>query len=253
MRGSPLGAIAVASGLMLAAPAFAQISPAQPAPAKPAPAAKPAPKPSAATPAPRQAPATPAAPGAALDIKGFRSATFGMTPAQVKTAATNDFGPAAKIQEGSNAADGTQFMLVSVDHLDPGPGAAQIGYVFGATSKTLTTINVVWSTGTDATDAQRAAIAQAGQQLAAYFQAGPAPAKTAGVATFGANGLVLYRAADKKNAGVEVLIDGVAYQRTGADNKPVASPPPKGPATLRVSYTQDVDKPDVKTLKPGSF
>jgi hypothetical protein len=175
-----------------------------------------------------------------------------MTPAQVKSAVTNDFGPAAKVQEGANTADGTQFILVTVDHLDPGPGPAQIGYVFGATSKTLSTINVVWSTAADPTEQQRAAIAQAGQQLAAYFQSGPAPAKVAGLATFGTNGLRLYAAADKKNAGVEVLIDGVAYQGTGGD-KPIASPPPKGPATLRVSYTQDVEKPDIKALKPGSF
>ncbi len=252
MRGSLIGAMAVASGLVLAASALAQTPAPQPQPAKPAPATKPAPKPSTAAPAQRPAPAAPAAPGAALDIKGFRSATFGMTPAQVKTAVTADFGPAAKIQEGTNANDGTQFVLVSVDQLDPGPGPAQIGYVFGATSKTLSAINVVWSTPAEPTEPQRAAIAQAGQQLAAYFQSGPAPAKAAGPATFGTNGLLLYRAADRKNAGVEVAVDGVAYQRTGGD-KPITSPPPKGRATLRVSYTQDVDKPDVKILKPGSF
>jgi hypothetical protein len=244
--------MALVGSLLTLAPALAQTPPAQ-TPPKAAPTPKPAPKPPASTPpAPRPAPSAPAAPGAALDIKGFRSATFGMTPAQVKIAATSDFGPAAKVQEGSNAADGTQFVLVFVDHLDPGPGPAQIAYVFGATKKTLIAINVVWSTGATPTEQERAAIAQAGQQLAAYFQSGPAPAKTGGLATFGTNGLRLYAAADKKNAGVEVMIDGVAYQRTGGD-QPVASPPPKGPATLRVSYAQDVDKPDIKALKPGSF
>jgi len=255
MRGSPLGAMAVASSFLALTPALAQTpSTLAPQPAKPV--TRPAPKPPASTPAPAPRPAAPAAPaappGAALDIKGFRSATFGMTPAQVKTAVTGDFGPAAKVQEGSNPADGTDFMLVSVDHLDPGPGPAQIGYVFGATSKTLTAVNVVWSTVAEPTDQQRDAMIQAGQQLTAYFQSGPPPAKAGGLATFGTNGLLLYRGVDKKNAGIVVMVDGVAYQRTGGD-KPVASPPPKGPAMLRVSYLLDVDKPDVKTLKPGSF
>jgi hypothetical protein len=174
-----------------------------------------------------------------------------MTQAQVKIAVTSDFGPTAKLTEGSNAADGTQFVVVAVDHLDPAPGAAQIGYVFGATSHVLTNINVVWTTGADATEQQRTALAQAGEQLVAYFRTGPAPAKAGGISAFGTNGLVLYSAVDRKNAGVLIAIDGVQYQTTG--DKPVASPPPKGPATLRVAYAANADKPDTKSLKPGSF
>ncbi len=249
MRGSPFGALVVASSLLALSSAGAQTPPPQ---------AKPAPKPAAAAAKPRPAPAPAAssaapAPGEALDVKGFRSAAFGMTPAQVKAAVTGDFGPTAKIQEGTNAAQGTQVMAVSLDHLDPGPGPAQIGYVFGATSKTLAMINVVWTTGADATTEQRAAIAQAGQQLAAYFRSGPAPVKASqGVARVGTNGLVLYTAVDKKNAGVLVSVDGVEYHGTSGDQT-VASPPPTGPATLRVAYALDISKPDVATLKPGSF
>ena len=85
-----------------------------------------------------------------------------------------------------------------------------------------------------------------------YFQSGPAPAKASqGVSTFGTNGLLLYTGVDRKNAAVQIMIDGVAYKSTG--DKPVASPPPKGKATLRVSYALDIDKPDVRALKPGSF
>ncbi len=252
MRGSPLGAMVVASSLIFMSAAVAQTptpqgSSTKPAAKPPAAAAKPAPKPAPTAPA-----TAPAAEGG-LDIKGFRSATFGMTQAQVKTAVTNDFGPAAKIQEGTNAEQGTQFMLVMVDHLDPGPTPAQIGYVFGATSHTLTSINVIWATGAEPTDQERAAITQAAQQLVAYFRSGPAPAKSSqGVARIGTNGLLLYSAVDKKNAGVLVVIDGVQYQGKTGDT-PVTSPPPKGPASLRVAYASTVQNPDVKVLKPGSF
>lgn len=237
MRGFQLLLSAGAGVAVLASPAWAQ-APAKP-PAAKAPAAK-----AAAAPAPA---------GPTLDIKGFRSAAFGMTPAQVKAAATADFGASAKIQDGANPADGTQFVLVQVDHLDPGPGPAQIGYVFGAASKTLSYINVVWSTDATPTDAQRSAMALAGEQLAAYFRQGPAPAKASqGIVPLGDNALVLYAATDKKDAGVQVMVDGIAFQRNDGD-KPVSSPAPKGPASLRVSYAQNAEKPDVKTLKPGSF
>ncbi len=249
MRVSPLGAMVVASSLVLMSAAAAQT----PSPAKPA--SKPAAKPPAAAPKPAPAPApSPASPsGKALDIKGFRSATFGMTPAQVKAAVTSDFGPTAQIQEAADPSQGTQIMVVKVDHLDPGPGPAQIGYVFGATSKTLNVINVVWATGPEPTEQERSAIAQAGQQLAAYFQTGPAPARTMqGMRAFGANGLILYTAADAKNSGIMVTIDGIEYHGTTGD-KTVASPAPKGPATLRVGYELDASKPDVKVIKPGAF
>lgn len=242
-----LGAILI-SGMALSGPAFALPFVGK----KPTPAAQPK---AQTTPAPTPKPtppAAPAAPGAALDIKGFRSATFGMTPAQVKAAITADFGAGTKLQEGVNATDGTQFILATLDHLDPGPGPAQIGYVFGATSRTLAIINVGWSTGAEPTEQQRAAMAQAGEQLAAYFRQGPAPAKTAGIRAVGANGLQLYAALDSKNSGVGVVVDGVSYSATGGD-KPITSPPPKGPATLRLTYALNATNPDVKTLKPGSF
>ncbi|MGZ3313302.1 MAG: hypothetical protein ACXU8Q_03995 [Caulobacteraceae bacterium] len=243
MRGARvLGAILAAWSLTATGPAFALPFIGK----KPAPAAKPAPQPAAA------APTAPATPASALDIKGFRSATFGMTPAQVKTAIAKDFGAGARLQEGANA-DGTQFITTQLDHLDPGPGAAQVGYVFGAASKTLTNVNVVWSTPGEATEPQRLAVAQAGEQLVSYFRSGPAPAKASnGVVPFGTNGLLLFTGIDRKNAAVQVMIDGVEYKSTGGD-KPVASPPPKGKATLRLSYALDIDKPDVRTLKPGSF
>ena len=219
---------------------------------KPAPAAQPAASTTPAASTAKPAPAAPAAAAGDLDIKGFRSAAFGMTPAQVKAAITADFGPAAKIQEGTNSSQGTRFIVVQVDHLDPGPGAAEIGYIFGAASQTLSIVNVGWATGAEPTAEQRNAMADAGQQLAAYFRSGPAPAKTQGPTPVGTNGLVLYIAVDKKNAGVEVAVDGVEYHGKSGD-KPVASPPPTGPASLHLAYALNVDKPDVKTLKPGSF
>ena len=195
---------------------------------------------------------TPAPAAGALDIKGFRSAAFGMTPAQVRMAIAYDFGATTKITEGANAVDGTSYLLATVDRVEPGPGPAQIGYVFGAASKTLGNINVIWTLG-QPTDDQRAALLTAGQQLVGYFQAGPAPLKVSqGAAVVGPNAMLLYTAIDKKNAGVQVSVDGVSVP-AGPDKTAAPAAPPKGPAALRIAYAQNIDKPDVKTLKPRSF
>ena len=197
----------------------------------------------------------PAAAAPSYEIKGFRSAKFGMTQAQVRAAAAADFGGGVKITETANPAEGTQALQATVDHLDPGPGQALVIYIFGATSKTLSHINVVWVLNGDPTIDQRAAIVTAAIQLADYFQKLPSPPKaTAGPTPTGPNGLVMYAAVDKNGAGLEVAADGISYQATAtADGKKNDSPPPKGPAILRVSYIANAANPDVHKIGAGSF
>ena len=196
-----------------------------------------------------------AAPAAGYEIKGFRSAAFGMTQAQVKTAIAADFGPAAKITDSANIVEGTQALQVSLDHLDPGPGTALVTYIFGATSHALTHINVVWVVPGEPTAEQRAAVVTASVQLTNYFQNLPSPLKaTAGATPTGPNGLLMFAGVDKKGAGIEVAADGISYQATKKeDNKETVSPPPKGPAVLRVSYIANAANPDILKIKPGAF
>jgi hypothetical protein len=195
------------------------------------------------------------APASDYVIKGFRGAAFGMTQAQTKAAIATDFGPAAKITDNANIIEGTQALQVSLDHLDPGPGTALVTYIFGATSHTLTHINVVWVVPGEPTAEQRAAIVTAGVQLTNYFQNLPNPLKaTTGVTPTGPNGLLMFAGVDKKGAGIEVAADGISYQATKKeDNKETTSPPPKGPAVLRVSYIANAANPDVLKIKPGAF
>jgi hypothetical protein len=233
--------LALCAGLSLTALSAASASVAQTA-AKPA-TAKPAPT----LPSP--------SPAADYVIKGFRSATFGMTQAQTKAAIASDFGSTAKIAENSNIIEGTQALQVSLDHLDPGPGAALVTYIFGATSHTLSHINIVWVVPGEPTAEQRAAVVTAAVQLTNYFQNLPNPLKaTAGATPTGPNGLLMFAGVDKKGAGIEVATDGISYQATKKeDNKETTSPPPKGPAILRVSYIANAANPDIQKIKPGAF
>jgi hypothetical protein len=257
---SPSSAIAVLTALTMAASTSAGLAQTI------APTAKAPPKAAAAPVRPPVAPRTnvaadaPAIPSAAAagdyEIKGFRSANFGATPAQVRAAIAADFGAGAKITDNANLAEGTTALQVVVDHLDPGPGAAQVTYIFGATSKSLTHVNVIWALTGEPTADQRAGIVTAAIQLANYFQTLPTPPKaTSGVQPTGPNGLLMFAAVDKKGAAVEVAADGISYQATPntPDGKKVDSPPPKGPAVLRVSYIANAANPDIVRIKPGAF
>jgi hypothetical protein len=192
-------------------------------------------------------------PDKAYVISGFRSARFGMNEAQVRSAIGKDFGRAAKIEKAANAAEGTTAMQASLAALDPGPGPAKVTYIFGATSKELIHINVVWASNDQPTHAVRQAMMQAGLELLAYFKThiGKPKAAAAGLPN-GPNTLVLYVAVDESGASVELSLDGIAFEHK-VDGKTVSSPPADGPVSLAVSYARNVLQPDIKTIARGAY
>jgi hypothetical protein len=204
-------------------------------------------KPAAAPPTIPQTPAV-----SDYEVTGFRSARFGMTQAEARAAIAKDFGDAAKITETANPIEGTHALQAAVPSLPPGPGAATVTYIFGASSKTLAHVNVVWVQDGEPTKEQRDAVVAAAVQLTDYFQTLPAaPKATAGVTPTGPNSLLMYAAVDKKGGGVEIDAEGISYQSN--DKTTAAQPAPKGPALLRISYLANVLNPDVYKVKPGSF
>ena len=199
-----------------------------------------------------QAPVAPAAaPAADYEVKGFRSAKFGMTQAQVRAALATDF-PGAKVVQTANVSEGTEAIQAAVDKLDPGPGPATVTYIFGATSKTLTHINVIWNVA-EPTTQQRDGIVAAAIQITNYFQSMPVqPKSVAGPTPLAANALLMYGAVDKRGAGMAVAVSGIAYQAQGA-TPATPAPQPTGPAALRISYIANVANPDILRIKAGSF
>ena len=249
---SPASAIAALSVLALSGSAFAQTAPkptTAPAPRQPATLG--------AAPTARAPAAAAAATAGDYDIRGFRSAVFGMPQSSVRSAIAADFGvaTAGKITEATNPAEGTTALQTTVDRLEPGPGPAQVTYIFGAASKTLIQVNVIWTLAGEPNAAQRDTVFSAGLQLANYFQTLPTPPKAlGGVSPTGPNGLLMYAATDKKGAAIQVTADGISYQATGTtDNKRIDSPPPTGPSILRVAYILNSANPDIFRIKPGAF
>lgn len=173
-------------------------------------------------------------------IAGFRHARFGMNPAEVRAAIAADFGAAAPIATVANPAEGASALQTIVPTLEPGPGPATISYVFGATSKRLSRINVVWQTA-DALPAQREQTAAAAVQLTRYFEALPIrPDATVATTAIARDVTLMFAAVDKMGAAVELVVSGVGLQMNAAP----AAPPPTGPAILRISYTRNAANPD---------
>ena len=82
------------------------------------------------------------------DIKGFRSAKFGMNEKSVYRAIATDFKLAkSKVKKTTNAKEHTTGLEIIVPDLFATGGTAKVGYVFGYKSKKLIHINVLWGRG----------------------------------------------------------------------------------------------------------
>ena len=202
---------------------------------------------SAARPVAKAAPAA----RAAFLIKGFRSAQWGMGEAEVRAAIAQDFKPAdGAITVFDNPVEKTHVVAVHLDGLAPAPGAVNITYIFGATTRKLIHVNVVWSTGPAPTQPERDQMAAGGVELSKYFmdQAWRAGATGAGAAP-DASYFIFFQGADPKGAAVELRGAGISIilKKGEAPSKPA------GPATLRLAYYATTGASDTAEIKPGSY
>ena len=206
---------------------------------------------SAAKPAAK--PAAKAAPAAKAPflIKGLRSAQWGMSEAEVRAAIAKDFKPAdAAITAFDNPAEKTHVVAVHLDGLAPAPGAVNITYIFGATTRKLIHVNVVWSTGPAPTQPERDQMAAGGVELSKYFmdQAWRAGATGAGAAP-DASYFIFFQGADPQGSAVELRGAGISIVLKKGD----APSQPTGPATLRLAYYATTGASDTAAIKPGSY
>lgn len=196
------------------------------------------------------APAKPAKP--AYEVKGFRSAMFGMTEAEVRAAIIKDFGVKSDdIRPTSNALERTTALTVSIPSLDPGPGPAVAAYILGYQSKKLIQVNVMWAQDPKAEKVDTGPYVVAGVQLVNYFnEFGWRDGKVGlGIPT-GPSSLVLFAAEDEKTGAVQVVTDGVALERK-SEGRIETTSRAAGQVSLRVSYIANRTAPDVFRLKGG--
>jgi hypothetical protein len=221
--------------------AGAALADAPTAPAAPAATAA-APDANAATPD-----ATAPAPAPVTDVNGFRSATFGMSEADVRATIVKDFSvkPSA-IASGQNPAERTRVLSVSVPDLLQGGGTAQVSYVFGYKSKTLIQIGVSWSRASDPKMTPDQLYADGDVLRSHFVTAGYQPASIKSGLVL-PNGILLFRGEDANGHATILILEG--QFRASADGKQRTLTP----GALALLYSADPENPDVFKVAPGQF
>jgi hypothetical protein len=224
-------------------PAVAQYAPApKPAPARPPAAQAAAPTypaaPGAATPAPAQP--------AVAQINGFRSARFGMTDAEVRSAIERDFnlrGDAVQAQE--NKAEQTHVLIVRAANVLPGGGTASISYVFGFKSKTLIQVGLSWSKATDDAMTPEQLFSNANVLQSHFLTEGYKPDTVATSMPIN-GGVLMFRGSDADQHTTMLILQGTFTQAENNQRQMT-------PTALLLFYIADAKAPDVYRLPPGSF
>jgi hypothetical protein len=179
-------------------------------------------------------------------VEGFRSARFGMTEAEVKTAIATDFGIKANaVHEQPNAGERTKALLVKVPELLPGGGTAEVSYIFGYHTKKLIQISISWSKTTDEKMTPEQLFSNSSVLRAHFMSEGFKPETIASNMPI-SGGLLMFRGSDAKDHTTMLILQGTFSE--GANKQRILTP-----ASLLLFYVEDAKAPDVYRLPPGSF
>jgi hypothetical protein len=179
------------------------------------------------------------------NIKGFRSAKFGMKENDVFRAIKKDFRISKnKVKRDTSSLEKTIGLEIEVPKLFEVGGPAKIGYVFGYKSKKLIQVNIGWGHGvTKNVDAE--SVVAAANLLREYFLK-----KKYEKEGFIANGklsdstTIVFRGKDKKKRMTLLVLSLPITQKGETDLEKVA---------LNLTYILDADKPDIMTVGEDDF
>ena len=185
------------------------------------------------------------APKATVHVDGFRTARWGMTEAEVKTAIFNEFKiPVDKLKPELNPNEKTTVLAITVPDLIEGAGTARISYILGYTTKRLIEVNIVWGTPVDPQAKLDLIVAAANQLRALFLSSGYDPTTVAANARGSDGSIVVFTGqdADKHTTVLRLL------QTPGSDKDKQPSA-----TALFLSYVMDSRHPDIFKLKTGQF
>jgi hypothetical protein len=180
------------------------------------------------------------------EVEGFRSAKFGMTEPEVKTAIAKDFGIKGNaVTEQPNAGERTKVLLVKVPDLLPGGGTAEVSYVIGYKSKKLIQVSISWSKAIDDKMTPEQLFSNSSVLRSHFMTEGFKPETIATNMPIN-GGLLMFRGSDTKDRTAMMILQGTFTQ--GENNRRILTP-----AALLLFYIEDAKAPDVYRLPPGSF
>jgi len=187
-------------------------------------------------------------------VNGYGRARFGMSAEEVKSILATDYpGSLKTLKDATDPLQRSHALGIVVPDLAPGPGLATITYVFGATNSRLIAVNIYWLFTGVATPDQQSQLTTAATVLASGFVGYQWPVfNTMRGLVLAPGVLLVFSGKDEAGGGVEVRLNGVAFDvETNASPAPAAPLPPQhrttppGPAQLRLSFVASVDKPDI--------
>lgn len=191
--------------------------------------------------------------GEKAQIGGFRSARWGMTEPEVKTAIKKDFNIAPeKIAVENNLAERTEVLSVTVPDLLEGAGTAKVSYIFGYASKKLIQVNALWGSAVDPQASGEKIVAAANQLRQLFLDSGYQPETVVSNAKMSDGSILVFEGqdADKHTTILRLastIVTPPPNGRGAKEQKPVVA------TALSLSYVMDARNPDVYRLKKGQF
>jgi len=181
------------------------------------------------------------------NINGFRSAKFGMDKRKVLKAISKDFKITKdKVNNASSLIEGTTALEFSVPNLFSIGGTANLGYIFGAKSKKLIHVNIIWG-GVEVKIKDVQSIVETANLLRTHFS--KKKYKTEGLVvngTLSKTSTMVFRGKDKKDRMVLLMLN--TPERPSAEltaNQKIKD------ISLVLSYVENSVNPDVRKIVVG--
>ncbi len=196
--------------------------------------------------------------GKAVEIRGFRSARFGMVESAVRKAIRADFGKGGTdVVSATDELEKNTSLQIGVDDLLSVAGKGKISYVFGLRSKKLTQINIAWGAAAGV-ETSSGTLVDAASMLRDHFLMKPFRREDMLIDWQLADGsTVVFRGMDRHRHVVLLVLAGEKETLSTATAAAAAASAPAEPTlkitTLMLSYIQDLRHPDDFHLKPEEF
>ncbi len=186
-------------------------------------------------------------------IKGFRSAQFGMSDSETLAAINRDFQiQQAIIENQTNDEDRTSSLVATVNEIFRGSEPAQVAYIHGYQHKKLIQINVLWGSPVTA-EVNRQALVTTANILRKYFlELGFDPERTVVNTRVDDRVFVVFRSTDEQ--GRMVLLQLISSQVPAEEGENTEELKPQFQIdSLLLSYIEDVNEPDIFRIEKGDF
>ena len=184
------------------------------------------------------------------NIDGFRSAKFGISQQETQAAIQQDFNVSENdISVRKNPLERTTSLKVTVNDLLPNSGAADIFYILGHSSNNLIQVNVIWSKPSSNSEAV-SNMAFIAETLKSYFLKQSFKKDDMVINARLKDGSILFFRGTDANGRMVIL---QMLNPPGENTDSESSNENEKVTSLRLTYVQNPNEPDIFQIKQGDF